>query len=71
VIVKCLGASNGPGGANFGPLDESKVSKREQQAVWHDERKARAARIYVEVTDPTIVAALIGAVVVIGIRCLT
>jgi hypothetical protein len=55
----------------FWTLGRKQVSKREQQAVWHDERKARAARIYVEVTDPTIVAALIGAVVVIGIRCLT
>jgi len=51
----------------FQSLGRREVSRRD----WHDERELRAARLYVGVTNPTIVVALIGAAIAICVAVLT
>jgi hypothetical protein len=51
----------------FQSLGRRQVSEREQRSTWTDERKLRAARLYLAVTHPNIVAALIGAIAAIGV----
>jgi hypothetical protein len=51
----------------FQSLGRRQVSERERRSTWTDERKLRAARLYLAVTDPNIVAALIGAIAAIGV----
>jgi hypothetical protein len=54
----------------FQSLGRRQVSEREQRSTWTDERKLRAARFYLAVTHPNIVAALIGAIAAIGMTIL-
>ena len=55
----------------FQSLGRRQVEQRERASTWHDERKLRAARRYLSVTNPAIVAALIAAAVAMCVAVLT